>query len=186
MDELKEEVLISDFNQANEMLRHYDNVNWDITKFAFGEILVAIGACWTVWSVNGPSTWKLYVMAAICVASLLFGILALFVLAKNRVYFAKTARYVNTVRNYVVMDNSFSFEPPADYWIKTDFPKTIDFFSTQFASIYILTILNVLIAAAGSCFLMIAFDLCFYLPCGAVFLFLIIIIVMLFIVFKGK
>lgn len=186
MEELKKEVLVSDFNQANEMLRHYDNVNWDITKFAFGEILVAIGACWTVWSVSGSLIWKWIVMAIICVASLLFGFLALFILAKNRVYFAKTARYVNAIRNYVVTNNSFSFEPPADYWIKLDFPKAIDFFSTQFASIYMLAFLNIFLAFTGTYFFKNAFDLYFFLPYISGVLFFLIILMMLYKIFKSK
>jgi hypothetical protein len=46
------QLLIEDFSQCMEMHRHYDSMNWHITKFAFGEILVAIGACWTVFNLD--------------------------------------------------------------------------------------------------------------------------------------
>lgn len=43
------QLLINDFQQAFYMLRHYDEVNWNLTKFAFGQILVSLGACWTIF-----------------------------------------------------------------------------------------------------------------------------------------
>lgn len=36
------QLLINGFQQAFYMLRHYDEVNWNLTKFAFGQILVSL------------------------------------------------------------------------------------------------------------------------------------------------
>jgi adenylylsulfate kinase len=90
------QLLINDFTQSMYTHRHYDTMNWQITKFAFSEILVAIGACWSVfnWDLAKETipNLKWIVMLIICIASLFFGIISIITIVKNRVYFVRTSR----------------------------------------------------------------------------------------------
>lgn len=146
-------LLIEDFSQCMEMHRHYDSMNWHITKFAFGEILVAIGACWTVFNLdmakNTIPDLKWIVMLLICVTSLIFGLMAIFTIVKNRVYFVRTARHINELRHHVLQGHPYGFKNEAKFWEDSTYPTVKDKDSTQFVSLYMLIILNMFIAAAA-------------------------------------
>lgn len=148
------QLLIEDFSQSMEMHRHYDSLNWQITKFAFGEILIAIGACWTVFSLDFAkdidSLLKWYVMGAICVASWLFGILSIYTIVKNRVYFVRTARHINELRHHVLQRKPYGFSNESHFWEDPAYPKVRDFRSTQYVSFYILMVLTMTLAGVAT------------------------------------
>jgi hypothetical protein len=133
-----------------EMHRHYDSLNWQITKFAFGEILVAIGACWTIfnWDLAKETTpnLKWIVMTIICGASLVFGVLSIFTIIKNRVYFARTSRHINELRHHVLQFHPYGFKNETNFWENPQYPRVKDYDSTQFLSLYMLIFLNMVIA----------------------------------------
>ena len=143
-------LLIEDFSQSMEMHRHYDSLNWEITKFAFGEILIAIGACWSVfnWDLAKETSpnLKWIVMAIICGASLVFGIMAIFTIVKNRFYFVRTSRHINELRHHVYQRQPYGFKNESNFWENPYYPKVKDYYSTQFLSLYMLIFLNMFIA----------------------------------------
>ena len=146
------QLLIEDFSQSMEMHRHYDSLNWQITKFAFGEILVAIGACWTVFTLE-PETMsnqnlKWLVMFLICLVSWLFGMLSIYTIVKNRSYFVRTARHINDLRNHVLQRKPYGFDNKANFWTDPSKPKVRDWRSTQFSSLYMLSALTMLVGFA--------------------------------------
>ena len=148
------QLLIEDFSQCMEMHRHYDSMNWHITKFAFGEILVAIGACWTVFNLDMAKDTipdlKWIVMLLICAASLIFGLMAIFTIVKNRVYFVRTARHINELRHHVLQRKPYDFKNKARFWEDPEYPAVRDYDSTQFVSLYMLVFLNMAIASAAA------------------------------------
>lgn len=147
-----EQLLTEDFSQSMEMHRHYDTMNWQITKFAFGEILLAIGACWTVYTLDSNSTSdseiKWLVMFLICLASWLFGLLSIYTIVKNRRYFVRTARHINELRHHVLQRKPYGFKNEAKFWEDTSFPKVRDYWSTQFVSLYMVSFLTILVGCA--------------------------------------
>lgn len=144
------QLLLEDFSQSMEMHRHYDSMNWQITKFAFGEILVAIGACWTLFSLektpDSLPNLNWIATGVICLASCLFGILSLYTIAKNRRYFVRTARHINELRHHVLLRKPYGFTNEARFWEDPTYPQVRDLGSTQFISYYMLSILTVLMA----------------------------------------
>lgn len=144
--------LVNDFTQSMYTHRHYDTLNWQITKFAFGEILVAIGACWSVfnWDLAKETSpnLKWIVMTIICGASLLFGFISIFTIVKNRVYFVRTSRHINELRHHVLQRQPYGFNNEANYWENPAYPDVKDYDSTQFLSLYMLIFLNMVIAGA--------------------------------------
>ena len=147
------ELLVNDFSQSMEMHRHYDSLNWQITKFAFGEILVAIGACWSVfnWDLSNKTipNLKWLVMFFICLASWLFGILSIYTIVKNRRYFVRTARHINELRHHVLHRKPYGFSNDAHFWDNPTYPKVRDWSSTQFVSLYIMSLMTMLIGCAS-------------------------------------
>ena len=115
-----------DFAQSMEMLRHYDIMNWNITKFAVSEMLIAVGACWSLYTLTFSKTSQYEMMmtmrdactvnAIICVASLLFGILSISMIWKNRKYFVLTSHHVNEYRNHALQSEPLGFKNKAGYW----------------------------------------------------------------------
>lgn len=144
------ELLIADFQQCMEMLRHYDKINWDLTKFAFGQMLVVIGACWTILCSNKGVHQSIidvyndglsnYVIGTILILSSLFLLLVILAILKNRTYFVKMSRYLNEHRNLALDNNEVDFENKAKMWHRYDFPKIIDYRSTQLYCFYLLAI----------------------------------------------
>lgn len=148
--------LIEDFSQSMETHRHYDTVNWDITKFAFGEILIAIGACWTIFTIGTGITecYKWLTMSIICASSWLFGMMSIYTIIKNRTYFVRTSRHLNELRKKVIQRNPFGFNNSANFWADPTKPKVKDWVSTQFISLYMLSILTTAISFAAVLFLL--------------------------------
>ena len=147
------QLLIEDFSQSMEMHRHYDSLNWQITKFAFGEILVAIGACWTVFNLDSASesapNLKWIVMLLICSSSWLFGMLSIYTIVKNRVYFVRTARHINELRDHVLRRKPYGFLNETNFWSNPQFPVVRDYRSTQYVSFYMMVILTTALSIAA-------------------------------------
>lgn len=146
------QLMIEDFSQSMEMHRHYDSLNWQITKFAFGEMLVAIGACWTVFNLDSVSgatqNLKWIVMLLICSASWLFGMLSIYTIVKNRVYFVRTARHINELRSHVLQRIPYGFTNESNFWANPAYPIVRDYRSTQYVSFYMMVILTTVLSVA--------------------------------------
>lgn len=162
MEDYSKKFMSDDFTQCMYMLRHYDSMNWDITKFVVSEMLLAVGACWSIYTyymgsksadTNIPKENMFVVLLAICVASTLFGILSLLLIGKNRKYFALTSRSINEYRNHAIKDKPLGFANIAGYWNKPDYPKTFDVFSTQMMCFYLVAVFTSVMAGA-SCFML--------------------------------
>lgn len=152
-----EQLLINDFQQAFYMLRHYDDVNWNLTKFSFGQVLVSLGACWTIFfeanKANASIFLKSYYAIAIFILLLLsaaFTLISILGICKNRTYFVKVSRYINEHRRYAINYNEIEFNNISKMWSNPTYPKIIDWGSTQMMCLYLLCgcyILEIVLAA---------------------------------------
>ena len=115
-----------DFNATFSQMRHYDVMAWDVTKFSFVQLLLAIGASWTIYTFaagegNSPFVkqgWPLIVVAVLGV-SYLFSILAVFMLVRLRTYFVVAARYINEQRHFFLSGTPIGFPNLSGFY--TDF-----------------------------------------------------------------
>lgn len=139
----------ADFTQCFYMLRHYDQVNWDLTKFAFGQVMVVIGACWSIVSVGATSndlniiatmtrTNTGVVVGIMMALSTLFLYLSLISVMKNRTYFVQVSRYINEYRNIFLTEKLFGFENKSNMWHDANYPKNFDWKSTQMICMYLI------------------------------------------------
>ena len=139
------QLLINDFQQAFYMLRHYDDVNWNLTKFSFGQILVSLGACWTIFFEANKSDvlplLKSYYSLGIFILLILsaaFTLISILGICKNRTYFVKVSRYINEHRKFALNNNDIDFVNVSKMWNNPQFPKNLDFGSTQMICLYLL------------------------------------------------
>lgn len=146
--QFKRDILHSDFEQSMEMLRHYDNFHWDITKFCFSQICIVIGACWYIYEKNEPRNQSISILevnisviALLLLISSLFTLLCIVSLLRNRTYFCKVSHYINELRKYGLSDgNDLIFLNVSGMWSNENYPPLKDCWSTQFLSIYLLAL----------------------------------------------
>jgi len=144
------ELLSHDFDQSYQQLRHYDSLNWDITKFSFIELLLKITAVWAIYGFAKDSDNVNTLVAinyqwlipSIFGVSYIFSLLASFLISRNRVYYAKTARYINEHRKLALKHKPFGFENATRFYTNTNFPPAFDKWSTQLVCFYVIQLVS--------------------------------------------
>lgn len=144
-EQLSSQLIINDFQQAFYMLRHYDDVNWNLTKFAFGQVLVTLGACWTIFYKSSElqdnkvlQDYSLIGMVIILLLSAGFSLMTIFAICKNRSYFVRVSRYINEHRHFALECKKEVFSNISKMWDNPNFPKVKDWCSTQMICLYLL------------------------------------------------
>lgn len=160
-------LLSHDFDQSYQQMRHYDTLNWDITKFSFIELLLGITAVWAIYSfakdtdnVNTLIAINYqWLIPSIFGISYIFSLLASFLISRNRVYFAKTARYINEHRKLALNHKPFGFENTTSFYTNTSFPPAYDMWSTQLVCFYVIQLVSAfMFGAMIYCISAITFD----------------------------
>ncbi len=136
-----------DFGEAFNQLRAYDIQIWEVLKYSFGELLASIAAAWAIFAfANGGtppqsdierSLWR-PVDATILLVSFLFGLLALQLILRNRVYFATAARYINEQRNFFLSGAPLGFKNLTHYYTDYSLPKPYASSSSQIIYMYVI------------------------------------------------
>lgn len=144
-EQLSNQLIINDFQQAFYMLRHYDDVNWNLTKFAFGQVLVTLGACWTIFYKSSElqdnkvlQDYSLIGMVIILLLSAGFSLMTIFAICKNRSYFVRVSRYINEHRHFALERKKEVISNISKMWDNPNFPKVKDWCSTQMICLYLL------------------------------------------------
>lgn len=144
-EQLSSQLMVNDFQQAFFMLRHYDDVNWTLTKFAFGQVLVSLGACWTIFYKSSElstnkvlQNYSLIGMVIILLLSAGFSLITILAICKNRSYFVRVSRYINEHRRFALECKKEVFTNISKIWDNPNFPKVKDWCSTQMICLYLL------------------------------------------------
>lgn len=151
-----ENFLNVDFSQSFDQLRHYDSMIWDITKFTFIQILGSITAIWAIYAFaqepDSITSWiainYMFLIPSIFGMSYIFSVLASFLISRNRVYFAKVARYLNEHRNFSISQKPLGFENKTKFYTSDRFPTAFDIWSNHLVSLYIIQLLGAIIFGA--------------------------------------
>lgn len=157
IQEYHKDFITSDYEQSMEMLRHYDKFHWDLTKFCISQILIIIGACWYIYEKRDPS-YKMFnffgidisVIIILLIVSGLFTLLCILALLRNRVYFCKMSNYINELRNNYLKEKPFGFNNKSRMWTNYKYPQRIDWISTQFISVYLLSLCLIFFACTST------------------------------------
>lgn len=155
-EDYSQDFLKHDFDQSYQQLRHYDSLNWDITKFSFVELLVGITAAWALYVYatdieNANSfiahsyAWIIPTILGVCY---LFSLLASFLISRNRVYYAKVARYLNEHRGFALETKPLGFLNQTKFYTNVTFPPAFDKWSTQIVCLYVIQLVSSILFGA--------------------------------------
>lgn len=161
--EYGKQFLFHDFEQCFQQMRHYDSQCWDIIKFCFGEVLLAVTAIWALYCYSETpensgslvSTHFNWLMIIILSISYLFVFISSYLVARNRVYYVKSSRYVNELRKLAIENEPYGFKNTYNFYSDYNLPKVNESKSTQLVGMYALIALGVL------CFVGLSFSLVF-------------------------
>lgn len=131
-----ENLLQSDFEQCFEQMRHYDDAFQSAVQFAYTGVVAVAGLSGTliqIWS----SKLSIATVSFIFAFSWLAGLLVVMSLAKNRVYFARVARYVNEIRELYLSNRPGGLTDKTKMYTNSGFPHVLDYGSTQSFQIYV-------------------------------------------------
>jgi hydroxymethylpyrimidine pyrophosphatase-like HAD family hydrolase len=146
MTDFSKTFLSNDFDQSYQQLRHYDSLNWEITKFSFVELLLGITSVWAIYVfAKDPlkvdtliAKRQFLIIPSILGICYLFSILASFLISRNRVYYAKVARYINEHRHFVLSSKPLNFQNVTGFYTDYNLPPAFDIWSTHLVSLYVI------------------------------------------------
>lgn len=131
-----------DFGQSYQQLRHYDSQIVDIFKFLFTAYTAVIGVSYGLFQFGIKENVDLLIpCVSIISIALILGLFALLLITKNRIYFVKNARYLNSIRKHFT-DNEEVTSFIEVFYIDPRLPKYFDFTSSQLLLIYFISISN--------------------------------------------
>jgi hypothetical protein len=143
---ISEDLLNTDFQECFEQMRHYDDAFQSGLQFTYGGVIGLSGLLGTLLQIKGADTLR--TVTPVLVLSWLAGFLMVMFLAKNRVYFAKVARYVNQIRDFYLRESHGKFEDHTNFYRNREFPPLFDPGSTQAFQIYLACALDSFLFAA--------------------------------------
>jgi hypothetical protein len=131
------DIVVSDFEQCFEQMRHYDDSFQNTVQFAYTGTVAVAGVSGTLLQSYHYTQLNLTILSVILGLSWLAGIILVMSLAKNRVYFAIVARRVNELRNVCFDERSPYRENKAKIYTDPTRPRISDFSSTQFFQVFL-------------------------------------------------
>lgn len=158
-----DDLLVADFSGCFEQMRHYEEAFLTRLDFGFGGIVAVTGA--TAFLIEHfKATASILVLSGfLLVVSSLAGMLLVWSLARNRVYFAFVARYVNEIRVLYMAHHPGNLKNKSGMYSDYRFPKIFAPGSSQSIDIYFLALcVSLLVCGAAT-----VFDLAYRLTAGA-------------------
>ncbi len=144
-----EDLLVADFQQCFEQMRHYDDAFQHILQFAFGGILVVIGACAALLEQYGLTELTRSAAGLLFAIASGAGFFLLMSLARNRVYFAFVARYVNELRGVYLAQAPGSATNKTGMYVDHRSPRIFNPASSHSFQLYFLSSCNAVLFAAA-------------------------------------
>lgn len=150
--EYSKQFLYHDFEQCFQQMRHYDSQCWDIIKFCYGEVLLAVTAIWALYCFStAPENvqalvfvhfnWLTFIIFFI---SYIFVFISSYLVARNRVYYVKTSRYVNEFRKLATDTQPYGFKNMYGFYDDYNLPRVYERKSTQLVALYSIVLLGLL------------------------------------------
>lgn len=144
-----EELLVADFQQCFEQMRHYDETFHRTLQFGFGGVVAVIAASAALAGQYGLTQLITTTVGLMLLVSSAAGFLLVVSLARNRVYFAFVGRYVNEVRDLYLAQSPGGISNKAGIYTDPGFPRIFNPFSSHSIQLYFLSSCNSFLVAGG-------------------------------------
>ncbi len=179
--DVHEDLLVADFNQCFEQMRHYDESFRRTLEFSFGLLASVIAGTAALLGQYGATVLTTELVGVLLLVSSFASLLLVVLMARNRVYFAVVARFVNEVRGLYLGRSPGGFANDSRMYCDHRFPRIFDPGSTQAIQLYFLSVCNAFLFGAAITLFHLAFDLArsrhptlrWYEQASAVFIFLV-------------
>ena len=147
---LAEDLMVADFEQCFEQMRHYDQSYRHSFEFGFAGMLAVIAASGTLIQQYGFTPIVLTTVGILLLASSVVGFLFFVVsLARNRVYFAFVARYVNEFRALYLKEAPGGVGNRAGMYTDPRYPRIFGPGSSHSVQVWLLCLCNAALLAVA-------------------------------------
>ncbi len=139
---LSEDLLREDFSQCFSQMRHYDEAFRSSLQYAFAGVIGVVAAYAALIGKYGCTEAVTSIAGLMLLLAATVGVLIEFVLARNRVYYASFAHYVNEIRALYLTQKTGGLENKSGMYCDYKNPPIFNPGSTQTVQIYILALFN--------------------------------------------
>lgn len=154
-----ENLLIADFQQCFEQMRHYDETFRVTLSFGFSMTLAVEAASGALLQHYGFTRLVMLTAGLLLITSGLATALLIALLARNRVYYVFVARYVNEIRSAYLAEKPGGVLNRAGMYTDWRFPRILNPASTQTIQMYFLSACSSLLLSTGAAALVTAHGL---------------------------
>jgi hypothetical protein len=144
-----EDLLLEDFRQCFEQMRHYDEVFRKVLEWGYGGTVAVVAASAALIEHYGLASVVVTATTLLFLASGLGGFLLVISLARNRVYFAVVSRYVNELRS-TYLSHFAEIGNRAGIYVDPASPKPYNPLSTHSIQLYLLACCTSLLWAGAT------------------------------------
>jgi len=146
---LAEDLLVADFNQCFAQMRHYDEAFRRTLEFSLGGIASVVTASGALLGRYGTTLLTCRLVGTLLLLSSAASLLLIALMARNRVYFAIVAKFVNAVRSHYIGKSPGGFSNPSKMHCDHRLPKIFSPGSTQSIQLYFLSTCSSLLFSAA-------------------------------------
>jgi hypothetical protein len=129
-----------DFAECFNQMRHYDSNIIDSFKFIFTIYVALIGGAISLMDLNLKYDLA-FLSKVLIIISIIFCVFVLFYIIELRIYFVRTARYINEIRHFYLTDNNEGFQNLTKFYTNRTKP---DYFSLTSSHIVLASIVSLL------------------------------------------
>jgi hypothetical protein len=144
-----ENLLIADFQECFQQMRHYDETFRATLSFGFGVVLAVEAASGALVEHYGFTCPVMITVGFLLITAALAVTLLVGLLARNRVYFAFVVRYVNEIRGLYLAESPGGILNKAGWHTDYRFPQVFNPASTQSIQIYFLLVCSSFLLTMG-------------------------------------
>jgi hypothetical protein len=146
---IHDDLLIADFEQSYEQIRHYDDALRKTADFGFGAVVTVLAASAAIVGQYHLTAFTASVVSALLLLSAIAGLLLLFSLAQSRVYFVTVARFVNEIRSHYLTTRPMGIDNLSKMYVDVSQPSVLHLSSSHTMAVYFFSICNALLATVG-------------------------------------
>lgn len=143
--------LTKEYGEAYTHMRHYDSISYSFITFAFTFDLAALTASLTIYNYFLEKNQViLKPLGYLLMLATLVGLLLLLLSVRNRVYFVRVARHVNSIRKFFKdnMEVKFDF---GNMYLDPQCPKYFNWLSTYSLTFYLISFINAVMFSVAYC-----------------------------------
>ncbi|GBG56435.1 hypothetical protein SPFL3102_00236 [Sporomusaceae bacterium FL31] len=141
--------LLMEYDKCFEQLRHYDSIQNSVIVIGITGYIGVYSGLYAIYQGSFDTQVKVWIANFTVFMSFLIGLLLIDFIVKNRDYFARNARQLNSIRNYVLSNSEIDFIKYNKHHINSNYPLSLSYSSTSYIFVMFLCLLNASLVWSG-------------------------------------